>query len=193
MNLTKITRHASSDVYVDSESGDEQYSFNSKETSFDNIVKENNSKTNSPFSHIEAPTSDLQSQYQTSSSSPSPPSPVVSTNLPNPNPISNLTNRLSNISSEKFSKNPENVKFTKGQLVNFKFDKVPYTIEILGTAGTATGQYKNHINVEYKEPLEYVNKQASINFVKVDNLKSFDNTEEIFQVENECFQTAEQI
>ena len=190
MNLTKITRHASSDVYVDSESGDEQYSINSKETSFDNIVKENNSKINSPFSHLEEPTSDLQSQYQTSSSSPSPPLPVVSTNLPNPNPISNLTNRLSNNSSEKFSKNPENVKFKKGQLVNFKFDKVSYTIEILGTA---TGQYKNHINVEYKEPLEYVNKQASINFVKVDNLKSFYNTEEIFQVENECFQTAKQI
>ena len=193
MNLTKITRHASSDVYVDSESGDEQYSINSKETSFDNIVKENNSKINSPFSHLEEPTSDLQSQYQTSSSSPSPPLPVVSTNLPNPNPISNLTNRLSNNSSEKFSKNPENVKFKKGQLVNFKFDKVSYTIEILGTAGTTTGQYKNHINVEYKVPLEYVNKQASVNFVKVDNLKSFDNTEEIFQVENECFQTAEQI
>ena len=34
-------------------------------------------------------------------------------------------------------------------------------------------------------------KQASINFDKVDNLK-FDSTEEIFQVEDECFQTAKQ-
>ena len=35
-------------------------------------------------------------------------------------------------------------------------------------------------------------KQASANFDKVDNLKLFDSTEEIFQEEDECFQTAEQ-
>ena len=46
--------------------------------------------------------------------------------------------------------------------------------------------------VEYKEPLEYVNKQASINFDKVDNLNLFDSTEEIFEVKDECFQTAKQ-
>ena len=67
-----------------------------------------------------------------------------------------------------------------------------YTVEILGRAGKATGQYKNHFNVEYEEPLEYVNKQASVNFHKVDYLELFDSTEEIFQVEDECFQTAKQ-
>ena len=40
--------------------------------------------------------------------------------------------------------------------------------------------------------MEYVNKQASVNFDKVENLKLFDSTEEIFQVEDECFQTAKQ-
>ena len=43
--LNKYTRHTSSDVYIGSDSGDEQYSINSKETSFDNIIKDN-SKTN---------------------------------------------------------------------------------------------------------------------------------------------------
>ena len=66
MNLTKINRHTSSDVYVDSDSGDEQHSINSKETSFHNIIKDNNSKTNSLTSHTEVSTSDLPSQYQTS-------------------------------------------------------------------------------------------------------------------------------
>ena len=75
----------------------------------------------------------------------------------------------------------------KGKLVTFKLDKMPHTVEILGKAGKATGQYKTHFNVEYKEPLEYVNKQASINFDKVDHLKLFDRTEEIFQVEDESF------
>ena len=50
----------------------------------------------------------------------------------------------------------------------------------------------NHFNLEYKEPYEYVNKQAFVNFDKVDNLISFDNTEEVFQLEDECFQTAKQ-
>ena len=61
--LNKTTRYASSDDYVDSDSGDEQYSVNSKATSFDNIIKDNNSKTNSPSSYIEVSTSDLPSQY----------------------------------------------------------------------------------------------------------------------------------
>ena len=117
--LNKNTRHTSSDVYLDSDLGDEQYSINSKETSVDNIIKDNNldnnSKTNSPSSHIEVPTSDLPRQYQTSSSSPSssllppsssPPSSLVSANPQNPDPISNLTNRLSNISLEDLSQNP---------------------------------------------------------------------------------------
>ena len=60
--LNRDTTHTSSDVYVDSESGDEQCSINLKETPFDNIIKRNNSKTNSLSSHIEEPTSDLQSQ-----------------------------------------------------------------------------------------------------------------------------------
>ena len=46
----------------------------------------------------------------------------------------------------------------KGKLVTFKLDKMSHTVEILGKAGKATGQYKTHFNVEYKEPLEYVNK-----------------------------------
>ena len=54
--LNKNTRDTSSDVYVDSDSGDELYSINSEGTSFDNIIKDNNSKTNSTFSHIEVPT-----------------------------------------------------------------------------------------------------------------------------------------
>ena len=150
-----------SDVYIDSDSGDEQYSNNSKETSFDNIIKNNNSKTNSPSSQIEVPTSDLPSQYQTSSSSPSslppsssPPSSLVSTNPQNPDPISNLTNRLSNISLEDLSQNPENRKFKKGQLVTFNLDKVSYTAEILGRADKATGPYKNHFKAENKETLK---------------------------------------
>ena len=196
--LNKYTRHTSSDVYIDSDSGDEQYSINSKETSFDS-----NSKTHSPSSHIEVPTSDLPCQYPTSSSSPSSsltssssssssPSSLVSTNPQNPDPISNLTNRLSNISLEDLSQSPENLKFKNEQLVTFYLEKEPYTVEILDTAGTATGKYKNHINVEYKEPSKYVNNQASVNFDKVDNLKLFDSTEEIFLVEDECFQTAKQ-
>ena len=150
--LNKNTRH-SSDIYVDSDSGDEQYSINSKETSFDNIIEDNNSKTNSSCSHTEIPTSDLPSQYQTSSSSPSspsslppsssPPSSLVSTNPQNPDPISNLTNRLSNISLEDLFWNPENQKFKKEQLVTFNLHKVPYTVETLGRTGKATGQYKN--------------------------------------------------
>ena len=51
--LNKTTRYASSDYYVDSDSGDEQYSVNSKETSFDNILNNNISKTNSLSSYIE--------------------------------------------------------------------------------------------------------------------------------------------
>ena len=50
-----------------------------------------------------------------------------------------------------------------------------HNVKILGRAGKATGQHKNHFNVEYKEPREYVNKQASVNFDKVDNLKLFNN------------------
>ena len=46
--LNKNMKHTLSDVYIDSDSGDEQYSNNLKETSFNNIIKENNSKTNSP-------------------------------------------------------------------------------------------------------------------------------------------------
>ena len=57
---------------------------------------------------MELSTSDLPSQYLTSSSlsssssltPSSAPLPLVSTNLQNPDPISNLTNRLSNISLE---------------------------------------------------------------------------------------------
>ena len=79
------------------------------------------------------------------------------------------------------------MKFKKGQLVIFNLDKVPYFVEILGRAGKATGQYKNYFNVEYQEPYEYLHKQASVNFDKVDNLKLLDSTEEIFQVEDECF------
>ena len=41
--------------------------------------------------------------------------------------------------------------------------------------------------------MEYVDKQASVNFDKVDSLKLFDNTNKIFKVEDECFQTAKQI
>ena len=128
----------------------------------------------------------------TSSSSFQPPSSLVSANPQNPDPISNLTNRLSNISLEDLSQNPENLKFKKEQLVTFYLEKVSYTVKILGRAAIATGQYKNHINVEYKEPFKYVNNQASVNFDKVDNLKLFDSTEEIFLVEDECFQTAKQ-
>ena len=108
-----------------------QYSINSKETSFDNIIKDN-SKTNSPSSHIEVSTSDLPSQYQTSSSSPSssssssPPPSLVSTNPQNPDPISSLTNKLFNISLEDPSQNPENLKFKRGQLVTFNLEKVPH-------------------------------------------------------------------
>ena len=40
--------------------------------------------------------------------------------------------------------------------------------------------------------MEYVNKKASVNFDKVDNLKLFDSTEEIFPVVDECFQTAKE-
>ena len=57
---------------------------------------------------------------------------------------------------------------------------MPYNAEVWGRASTATGQYRNYFNVKYKVPLEYVNKQASVNFDKVDNLKLFDNTEEFF-------------
>ena len=57
---------------------------------------------------------------------------------------------------------------------------MPYNVEVWGRASTATGQYRNYFNVKYKVPLEYVNKQASVNFDKVDNLKLFDNTEEFF-------------
>ena len=41
---TIIKRNTSSDVYIDSDSGDEQYSINQEETSFDNKIKGNNSK-----------------------------------------------------------------------------------------------------------------------------------------------------
>ena len=69
---------------------------------------------------------------------------------------------------------------------------MPYTVEISGVAGKATSQYKNNFNVEYKESCEYVNKQASVNFDKTGDLKLFDSTEEIFQLEDECFQAAKQ-
>lgn len=75
----------------------------------------------------------------------------MSTNPLNPDPISNLTNRLSN-QFRRFiteSRNPGNAETKKGELVTFKFDKVAYTVEIVGT-GKATDQYKNHFNVEYK-------------------------------------------
>ena len=42
--LNKNTGYTSSDVYIDSDSGDQQYSINLKETSFDNKIKEKNSK-----------------------------------------------------------------------------------------------------------------------------------------------------
>ena len=54
---------------------------------------------------------------------------------------------------------------------------MPYTVKMLSRAGKATGQSKNHFNVEYKESYEYVNKQASVNLDKVDNLKLLDSTE----------------
>ena len=100
---------------------------------------------------------------------------------------SNLTNRFSNISLEDLFQNLENLKFKKGQLVTFNLDKVPYIVKILGRAGKATGQYKNYFNVEYQEPYKYLHKQASVNFDKTGNLKLLDSTEEIFQVEDECF------
>ena len=144
-------------------------------------IKEINSKTSSLSSNIEVPTSDLKSQNQTSSLLPSssssslppwslPPSSLVSTNPPNPDPISNLTNTLSNISLANLFQNTEDMKIKKEELVTFKLDKVAHTAEILSRSGKAWGQYKNHFKVEYKEPLEYVNKKVSINFDKVDNL-----------------------
>ena len=39
--LNKNTTHASSEAYIDGGLGDEQYSIDSKKTSFDNITKEN--------------------------------------------------------------------------------------------------------------------------------------------------------
>ena len=139
-------------------------------------MKDNNSKTNSPSSHIQVSTLDSPSQYQTSSSSRSSSltssllsSSLVSTNPRNTDPISNLTNRLFNISLEDLYQNSENLKFKKGLIVTSNHDKVSYTVEILGSAGKATGQYKNHFNVEYKQPYEYLNKQASVNFDKVNN------------------------
>ena len=68
---------------------------------------------------------------------------LVSTNTQNLDPISNLTDKLSNISLENLPQNLENFKFKKVQLVTFNIDKVPYSVDILGRAGKTTFRYKN--------------------------------------------------
>ena len=113
----------------------------------------------------------------------------------------NLTNQLSNInineqeSSTLYNNkvlNKENLKLKKGQLVSYTLNDIPYTVEILGHAGKATGLYKNSFNVEYKQIDQEENKNRYVDFDKVDNLKVINIEEEVYQVDSDVFQSAKE-
>ena len=131
-----------------------------------------------------------------------------STNPPAPsdqlqtNDIAELTNQLSNINiNDQESSNLHNNKVVnkeklnlkKGQLISYTLNDIPYTVEILGRAGKATGSYKNSFNVEYKELDQEEKKYGYVDFDKVDNLKVINiDEEEVFQVDSDFFQSAKE-
>ena len=115
--------------------------------------------------------------------------------------ISELTNQLlnTNINDQESSTlynnkvlNKENLKLKKGQLVSYTLNDIPYTVEILGHAGKATGLYKNSFNVEYKQIDQEENKNGYVDFDKVDNLKLINIEEEKYQVDSDVFQSAKE-
>ena len=87
--------------------------------------------------------------------------------------------------------NKEKLKLKKGQLVSYTLNDIPYTVEILGCAGKATGLYKNSFNVEYKQIDQEENKDGYVDFDRVDHLKII-NIEEVYQVDSDVFQSAKE-
>lgn len=69
---------------------------------------------------------------------------------------------------------------------------IPYTVEILGRAGKATGLYKTSFNVEYKQIDQKENKNGYVDFDRVDNLKMINIEEEAYQVDSDVFQSAKE-
>ena len=86
----------------------------------------------------------------------------------------------------------QNIKLMKGQIVTFKLHDNTYTVEIIGRAGKAKGQYKNCFNVEYKKPSAYESTQGHVNFDKVNDIKVIDKTEQVLIVDDECFDSAKE-
>ena len=88
--------------------------------------------------------------------------------------------------------NKEKLKLKKGQLVSYTLNDIPYTVEILGRAGKATGLYKTSFNVEYKQIDQRENKNGYVDFDRVDNLKMINIEEEAYQVDSDVFQSAKE-
>ena len=108
------------------------------------------------------------------------------------NTLENLTKQLAAIDINDHNSGKNNLhKIKKGQIIDFTVDNIPYKVEILSRAGKATGKFKNAFNIEYKEPISMCNEQGHVDFDKVNDIVINEtNTEEIFIVDNSCFQKA---
>ena len=116
--------------------------------------------------------------------------------------VSKLSEQLSNVNiNDQITLNPDKnvllnkrkLNFKKGQLVSYTLHNVQYTVEILNQAGKTTGSYKNSFTVEYKRQDQEENKKGYVDFDRVDDINILDMSEEIYQVDRDCFELSKQI
>ena len=155
-----ITKNISPNIFIDSDTDDDCLPPDPKGSDNENIKTEQiletpNHSSSSMNNSNSAENSNLSLVSQIPDKTSSSPDPV-------PDPISKLSSRLSNINLEDLSSDKEDYKFKKGQLVTYRLDDTPCTVEILSRVGKAIGKYKNHFNVEYKHPCEHKNKQGYV-------------------------------